>query len=65
MHVHNSLSHNGQIETDEIVIKMLERVPNPACSPDVSQCNFWLFGTLKQKITDRMFWTPEDALTTI
>jgi hypothetical protein len=44
---------------------MLERVPHPACSPDQSPCDFWLFGMLKQKITDRVFRTPEEALTTI
>jgi hypothetical protein len=63
--IDNFICHNGQIVTDELIIKMLERIPRPAYSPDLSPCDFWLFETLKQKITDRVFRTPEEILATI
>jgi hypothetical protein len=65
VHLDNSICHNSQIVTDELVIKMLERVLRPAYSPDLSPCDFWLFGMLKQKVTDRVFRTVEEILITI
>jgi hypothetical protein len=65
VYVKNSMCHDGEIVTDELVIKMLERVPHPVYSSDLSPCDCYLFGMLKQKITDRVFRTPEEILTTI
>jgi hypothetical protein len=44
---------------------MLERVPHPAYSPDLSPCDLRPFGILKQKITHRVFQKPEEILTSI
>jgi hypothetical protein len=44
---------------------MLERVPHRDYSLDLSPCDFWLFGMLKQKITDRVFRTIEEILAAI
>jgi hypothetical protein len=65
VHVDNSMCHNGHIVTEQLATKMLERVAHRAYSPDLSPCGFWLFRMLKQKITDRVFRTPEEILTTI
>jgi hypothetical protein len=32
---------------------MLGRAEHPAYSPDLSPCDFWLFGFLKEKVKDR------------
>jgi hypothetical protein len=61
----NSMCYNGQIVTDELVIKILECVPHSVYCPDLSLCDFWLFGMLKQKITDRVIRPPEKSLTMI
>jgi hypothetical protein len=35
--------------------RRLGRAENPPYSPDLSPCNFWLFGFLKEKLNDRQF----------
>jgi hypothetical protein len=40
VHMDNSMCHKGQIVADELVIKMLERVPHAAYSPDLNPCDF-------------------------
>jgi hypothetical protein len=62
VHLDNSACHKGQIVSDELAIEMLERVPHPAHSPDLSPCDFWFFGMPKQKITNRVFRTREESL---
>jgi hypothetical protein len=61
----NSMCHNDRKVTDELEILRLDRVPHPPDSPDLSPCDFWLFGMLKQTIKDRVFQTIEEILDAI
>jgi histone-lysine N-methyltransferase SETMAR len=58
----NSICHNGKMITQEISDAKFERLPHPAYSPDLSPCDFWLFGMLKQKVKDRAFQRLEEIL---
>jgi hypothetical protein len=58
----NSMCHNGRKVTDELENLKLDRVAHLPYSPDLSPCDFWLFGMLKQKIQDRVFDTTEEIL---
>jgi hypothetical protein len=40
----------------------LQRLSHPVYSPDVSPCDFWLFGMLKGNMKDRAFQTIEEIL---
>jgi hypothetical protein len=62
VHMDNSMCHNGKIITRQISDAKFERFPDPASSPDLSPCNFWLFGMLKQKVKDRAFQRVEEIL---
>jgi hypothetical protein len=64
-HTDNSMCHNGRNVTDELEVLRLDRVPHPPHSSDLSPCNFWLFGMLKQNIKDPMFPTIEEILDAI
>jgi histone-lysine N-methyltransferase SETMAR len=43
----------------------IERLPHPAYSPDLSPCDFWLFGMLKGNMKDRAFQTVEEIFDVI
>jgi histone-lysine N-methyltransferase SETMAR len=58
----NSMCHNRRKLTDEIDNLKLDRVPHPPYSPDLSQCDFWSFGMLKQAIKDREFHAVEEIV---
>jgi hypothetical protein len=40
----------------------LKKLPYPAYSPDLSPCDFWLFGMLKGNMKDRAFQTIEEIM---
>jgi hypothetical protein len=40
-------------------------MPHPAYSPDLSPCDFFLFGYLKDKLIDREYATPEELFTEV
>jgi hypothetical protein len=40
--------------------KHLKRMPHPAYSPDLSPCDFFLFGCLKDKLIDKEYATTEE-----
>jgi hypothetical protein len=48
--------------TQKISDAKLERFPHPTYSPDLSPCNFWLFGMLKGNMNDRAFQTVEEII---
>jgi hypothetical protein len=65
VHMDNSMCHNGRKGTGELENLKLDRVAHPPYSPDLSPCDFWLFGMLKQRIQDRVFDTTEEILMVI
>jgi hypothetical protein len=61
----NSMYHNDRKITTEISDAKLESLPHPPYSPDLSPCDFWLFGMLKQEMKDWLFQTVEEIVTTM
>jgi histone-lysine N-methyltransferase SETMAR len=47
IHMDNSMCRNGCKVTDEFDNRKLQRVAHPPYSPDLSPCDFWIFGMLK------------------
>jgi hypothetical protein len=62
VHLDSFMRHNGQKIAEEISDAKLERLPHPAYSPDLSPCDFWLFGMSKENMKDRAFQTIEEIL---
>jgi hypothetical protein len=60
IHMDNSMCHNGRKVTQEFERKKMIRLPHPAYSPDISPCDFWFFGFLKEKLKNIQLSTPED-----
>jgi histone-lysine N-methyltransferase SETMAR len=61
----NSICHNGAKITEKLEKRHIVRVPHPPYSPDLSLCDFWLFGILKQKMKERVFQSEEQNLAAV
>jgi hypothetical protein len=61
VHFDNSPIHNSKRVTEKLMNEGLKRMPRPAYSPDLSPCNFFLFGYLKDKLIDKVYGTPEEV----
>jgi hypothetical protein len=59
MHLDNSMRHNGHRVVDESRRLKILRAPHPLYSPDVSPCDFWMFGDFEGKLKDRDLQGPE------
>jgi hypothetical protein len=59
----NSICHNGHRVIDELHHLKILRLRYPPYSPDISPCDFWMFGDLKGKLKDSHLQGPEDILT--
>jgi hypothetical protein len=62
LHTDISKDRNAEKITGELQKKHITRAPHPSYSPDLSPCNFWLFGMVKQKIKDRELCSAQEAL---
>jgi histone-lysine N-methyltransferase SETMAR len=60
--MNNSMYHNDRKMTKEISNAKFESLPHSAYSPDLSPCNFWLFGMLQEKMKDRAFQAAGEIL---
>jgi hypothetical protein len=49
----NSMYSNAGKTSLELEHNKIERAPHPAYSPDISLCDFWLFGFLKEKLKEQ------------
>jgi hypothetical protein len=61
----NSMCHNGNKISEKLAKRSIERAPHPLHSPDISPCDFWLFGMLKQKMKDREFQSQQAILSAV
>jgi histone-lysine N-methyltransferase SETMAR len=61
----NLMRHNGAKITEKLEKRYIARVPHLPYSSDLSPCDFWLFGTLKQKMKERVFQSEEQILAAI
>jgi hypothetical protein len=55
IHMDNARVHAAGNCISEIQRLKMTRLPQPACSPDLSPCDFWFFGFAKQVIQDEVF----------
>jgi hypothetical protein len=60
--IDNSMCHNGHQVVDELRRLKILRAPHPPYSPDISPCDFWMFGDFKHKLKDRHRQGPEEIL---
>jgi hypothetical protein len=56
------MCHNGAKITEKLEKRHIGRVLHPSYSPDLSPCDFWLFGISKQKMKERVFQSEEQIL---
>jgi hypothetical protein len=56
------ICHNGRKAPDKLDNLKRDRVPHPSYSPDLTSCDFWLLGTLKHKIKDRVIQMVEELM---
>jgi transposase len=59
------MCHKGANITEKLEKRHIGRAPRPSYSPDLSPCDFWLFGILKQKTKERVFQSEEPILAAI
>jgi transposase len=59
------MSHNDAKITEKLEKRHIARAPYPPYSPDLSPCDFWVFGILKQKMKERVFQSEEQNLAAI
>jgi hypothetical protein len=55
VHYDNARAHTCKLTTDFMSTSTLERLPHPPYSPDISPCDFFLFGYLKHMLQDKVF----------
>lgn len=60
LHIDNARPHNSLISKAKIEEFGLKRMKHPPYSPDLSPCDFWLFGYLKEKLKGNHFTCQED-----
>jgi hypothetical protein len=65
VHFDNAPIHNSKLVTEKLMEEGLKRMPNPAYSPNLSPCDFFLFGYLKDKLIDKEYTTPEELFTEV
>jgi histone-lysine N-methyltransferase SETMAR len=49
VHFDNAPTHSSKVVTDKLDEQHLKRMPHPAYNPDLSPCDFFFFGYLKDK----------------
>jgi hypothetical protein len=56
----NSMVHNGSKVVSKFDMNHIARSPHQPYSPDLSPCDFWLFGMLKGILKDREFHSHDE-----
>jgi hypothetical protein len=62
LHMDNSACHNSQKTTGRPTSTGIRRAPCPLNSPDLSPCNFWLFGFLRESMKGVGLTTEDDIV---
>jgi histone-lysine N-methyltransferase SETMAR len=55
VHIDSSMCHNESKVTSKIKKNHISKMSHSPYSPDMSPCDFWLFGMLKQILRSRVF----------
>ncbi|KAA6403303.1 MAG: putative Mariner Mos1 transposase [Streblomastix strix] len=62
VHFDNASSHNSHATTQFLEENKIIRTAHPPYSPDLSPCDYFLFGYLKRNFQDNTFKTIEEAV---
>jgi hypothetical protein len=65
VHIDHPMCHNGNKISEKLAKRNTERALHPPYSPDISPCDFWLFGMRKQKMKDREFQSQQAFLSAV
>jgi transposase len=60
VHMNNSMCHNGRKIQEYFARKEMTRAPHPVYSPDLSPCDFSLFGYAKKRMKDQIITYESD-----
>jgi hypothetical protein len=58
--MNNSMCHNGSKVASKIKKNHIFRMSHRPDSPDISPCDFWLFGMSKQNLRDLEFSSSDE-----
>jgi hypothetical protein len=61
----NAIPHNGARLASIMDPQHVRGAPHPPYSPDISPCNFWLFGTVKRTMKDIEFNFTEQIVSMV
>jgi len=61
----NARPHNSKVSVQALKEVKAQRVMHPPYSPDLSPCDFFLFGALKEKLAGMSFSSSEDLVSKI
>ena len=53
IHMDNCKIHKGKLITQKLNDLKVKSIPHPPYSPDISPCDFWLFGRVKKYLEDK------------
>jgi hypothetical protein len=65
VHMDNSMCHNGNKISEKLAKRTIEWAPHPLYSPDISPCDFWLFGMREHKMKDWEFQSQQTILSAV
>jgi transposase len=65
VHFDNAPIHNSKVVAEKLIEENLKRMPHPVYSPDLSPCDFFLFGYLKDRLVDKRYTTPEELFSEV
>jgi histone-lysine N-methyltransferase SETMAR len=65
LYMDDSKCHNAKKITGKLQQKHITRAPHPPYSPDLSPCDFWFFGMVREKINDREFDSAQEILSSL
>jgi hypothetical protein len=52
IHLDNACPQNARRSTESLLVKNIQRISHPDYSPDLAPSDFFLFGCIKQKLTE-------------
>ena len=60
LHMDNATCHKSKSTQNKIALSGIKTIPHPPYSPDLSPCDFWLFGRLKEFLKGNRFQTEKE-----
>jgi transposase len=65
IYLDNVRPHNSRQNEAALTATEAGRVPAPACSPDLSTNDFFLFGMLKERMSGPSYGSPDELISAI